>query len=263
MRPVTYAMGISLDGFIVGPDGGFDWGTPDDEVFRFWIDEISRGRRPPDGTAAVRDDAVLGDRRPGSIARRRGARVDRTVETASEGGVLHHAVGGGGQCPPGLRRPGRGDRAAAGRAGRGRHRDRRRDAGGRGGRAGPDRRVPGRWSTRCWSAVASRSSHSASAGWISSSSRPAPSVRRSSTSATAWRADPGHADPPLRAPTVLAPQCAAGTEPGRPAGVQGSMTVRRYRTTPVGPSATIVAELTSVPGQPSTRSRRSTSVARA
>jgi dihydrofolate reductase len=40
MRSVTYAMGLSLDGYIVGPDGRFDWTTPDPEVFRFWIDEI-------------------------------------------------------------------------------------------------------------------------------------------------------------------------------------------------------------------------------
>ena len=40
MRRVTYSMSVSLDGYIVGPDGGFDWGTPDKEVFRFWIDEI-------------------------------------------------------------------------------------------------------------------------------------------------------------------------------------------------------------------------------
>jgi dihydrofolate reductase len=40
MRRVTYSMGTSLDGYIVGPDGGFDWTTPDPEVFRFWIDEI-------------------------------------------------------------------------------------------------------------------------------------------------------------------------------------------------------------------------------
>ena len=39
MRSVTYSMSVSLDGYIVGPDGGFDWGMPD-EVFRFWIDEI-------------------------------------------------------------------------------------------------------------------------------------------------------------------------------------------------------------------------------
>jgi dihydrofolate reductase len=40
MRSVTYSMGVSLDGYIVGPDGGFDWTAPDKEVFRFWIDEI-------------------------------------------------------------------------------------------------------------------------------------------------------------------------------------------------------------------------------
>jgi dihydrofolate reductase len=40
MRSVTYSMNVSLDGYIVGPDGGFDWTGPDEDVFRFWIDEI-------------------------------------------------------------------------------------------------------------------------------------------------------------------------------------------------------------------------------
>ncbi len=40
MRSVTYSMGVSLDGYIVGPDGAFDWTEPDPEVFRFWIDDI-------------------------------------------------------------------------------------------------------------------------------------------------------------------------------------------------------------------------------
>jgi dihydrofolate reductase len=40
MRSVTYSMGVSLDGYIMGPDGTFDWGAPDEEVFRFSIDEI-------------------------------------------------------------------------------------------------------------------------------------------------------------------------------------------------------------------------------
>ncbi|MEU3514472.1 dihydrofolate reductase family protein [Streptomyces sp. NPDC006654] len=40
MRSVTYSMGVSLDGYIVGPDGGFDWAAPDPDVFRYWIDEI-------------------------------------------------------------------------------------------------------------------------------------------------------------------------------------------------------------------------------
>jgi len=40
MRSVTYSMGVSLDGYIVGPDGSFDWTAPDEEVFRFVTDEI-------------------------------------------------------------------------------------------------------------------------------------------------------------------------------------------------------------------------------
>ena len=40
MRSVTYSMGVSLDGYIVGPDGTFDWPGFSEEIFRFHIDEI-------------------------------------------------------------------------------------------------------------------------------------------------------------------------------------------------------------------------------
>ncbi|MFC7495491.1 MULTISPECIES: dihydrofolate reductase family protein [unclassified Nocardioides] len=40
MRKVTYSMSLSLDGFIVGPDGGFAWSAPDAEVFRAHIEEV-------------------------------------------------------------------------------------------------------------------------------------------------------------------------------------------------------------------------------
>ncbi|WP_329174382.1 dihydrofolate reductase family protein [Streptomyces sp. NBC_01477] len=40
MRSVTCSMSVSLDGYIVGPDGGFDWAPPDEEVFRFATDEV-------------------------------------------------------------------------------------------------------------------------------------------------------------------------------------------------------------------------------
>lgn len=39
MRSVIYAMGISLDGYIAGPDGGIDWTAPDEELFRFVTEE--------------------------------------------------------------------------------------------------------------------------------------------------------------------------------------------------------------------------------
>ena len=45
MRTVTYSMAVSLDGYVAGPDGQFDWGIPDEELARFvlavrrWRDE--------------------------------------------------------------------------------------------------------------------------------------------------------------------------------------------------------------------------------
>jgi dihydrofolate reductase len=35
MRNLIYSMGVSLDGFIAGPDGGIDWSAPDEELHRF------------------------------------------------------------------------------------------------------------------------------------------------------------------------------------------------------------------------------------
>jgi dihydrofolate reductase len=35
MRKVIYSMAVSLDGYIVGPDGSFDWSAPDEELHRF------------------------------------------------------------------------------------------------------------------------------------------------------------------------------------------------------------------------------------
>jgi dihydrofolate reductase len=40
LRSVTYSMGISLDGYIAGPDGNITAPAPDEEVFRFVIGEI-------------------------------------------------------------------------------------------------------------------------------------------------------------------------------------------------------------------------------
>lgn len=40
MRSVTYSLSTSADGYIVGPDGAFDWSQPDEELFRFATDEV-------------------------------------------------------------------------------------------------------------------------------------------------------------------------------------------------------------------------------
>lgn len=40
MRTVTYSMSMSLDGYINGPDGSFDWGAPDAELHQFHNDRV-------------------------------------------------------------------------------------------------------------------------------------------------------------------------------------------------------------------------------
>lgn len=42
MRKVTCSMSVSLDGYISGPDGGFDWGPPSVEVFNLAMDELKQ-----------------------------------------------------------------------------------------------------------------------------------------------------------------------------------------------------------------------------
>jgi len=60
MRKLIYSMGVSLDGFIAGPDGEIDWSAPDEELHRFHNEqtrELGALR-----SAALRGDGVQGDR---------------------------------------------------------------------------------------------------------------------------------------------------------------------------------------------------------
>lgn len=40
MRDVIYSLTISLDGYMKDPDGGIDWGAPDEEVFALATNEV-------------------------------------------------------------------------------------------------------------------------------------------------------------------------------------------------------------------------------
>jgi dihydrofolate reductase len=41
MRKLIYSMGVSLDGFIAGPEGEIDWSAPDEELHRFHNQQAS------------------------------------------------------------------------------------------------------------------------------------------------------------------------------------------------------------------------------
>ena len=61
MRSVTYSMGVSLDGYIAGPDGDFGWTPPDEEVFRFVTDdEPAEGDIAIGGATLAAEAAALG-----------------------------------------------------------------------------------------------------------------------------------------------------------------------------------------------------------
>jgi dihydrofolate reductase len=174
----------ALDGYIVGPDGGFDWTAPDEEVFRFVTDEIRQvgvhllGRRLYEtmlywetaGQDPSLDDSML---EWAAIWKPLPKVVFSTTLPAVQG---HARLASGGLAEEIGRlraEPAKGDIAIGGAA-------LAAEAAALGLIDEYRARV-----TRCWLAVAFRSLPSAGAGWISNSSRPAPSARESSTSATA------------------------------------------------------------------------------
>ena len=158
MRSVTYPLGVSLDGYIVGPDGDFGWTAPDEEVFRFVTDEIRQvgvyllGRRLYEAMLyweTADQDPSLGDSmlewpRSGSRSQRwcspPRCRRCRAMPTWP---------------PAASRRRSSGCELSRGRA---------------------------------TSRSAARLSPPRRPRWVSNSSRPAPSDRESSTFGTAWRA---------------------------------------------------------------------------
>lgn len=142
MRSVTYSMNVSLDGYIVGPDGDFNWAGPDDDVFRFWIDEIREvgvhllGRRLYETMLyweTADQDPSLDDSQLEWAALWNP--LPKVVFSTTLSSVQGHARLASGDVAQEIERL----RSSRG----GGHRDRRRDPRRPGGCGGTDRRVPG------------------------------------------------------------------------------------------------------------------------
>ena len=187
MRSVTYSMSMSLDGYIVGPDGRFDWTVLDPSVFRFWIDEIREvgvhlmGRRLYETMLyweTADEDPSLGDAELEWAALWKP--LPKVVYSTTLSAVKGHArlaSGGLAEEIESLRaEPGNGDIAIGG-------------ATLAAEAAALD--LIDEYRVMVYPVLVGGGIpyfRSASAGWISNSSRRAPSARTSSTSATAWRA---------------------------------------------------------------------------
>ena len=69
VRPLTFAMNVSLDGYVAGPGDDLSWSVPSDELFRFWSDRVAAtgaalyGRRVWEGMSAHWPTA---DQQPGA-----------------------------------------------------------------------------------------------------------------------------------------------------------------------------------------------------
>ena len=133
VRTVIYSMGVSLDGYIAGPDGD-GWGVPDAELHRFHNEQTSElglhllGRRLYEvmvfwETAEERRPSTPGDR---LRARRGPARVRTDLEAAAEAGLLDDARGSRGKRAPLPCRSCAGRSCPQGRGGRHDRRGRRR-----------------------------------------------------------------------------------------------------------------------------------------
>jgi len=197
MRSVTYSMGVSLDGYIVGPDGDFDWTAPDEEVFGFVTDERRQvgvhllGRRlyetmlyweTADQEPSL-DDSML---EWAAIWKPLPKVVFSTTLSAVQGNA-RLASGGLAEEIERLRaEPGEGDIAIGGAT------------------LAAEAAALGlidEYRARVHPVLVGGGIPffpGATAGWLSNSSRPAPSARKSSTSATAWPASVGWRSPPAR-----------------------------------------------------------------
>jgi dihydrofolate reductase len=80
MRKLISSMGVSLDGFIAGPDGAIDWTAPDEELHRFRNQQAREIGAHLYGGRLYDDMRPLGAARPGAVGPRAGAPIRPHLE---------------------------------------------------------------------------------------------------------------------------------------------------------------------------------------
>ena len=111
MRKLIYSMGVSLDGFIAGPEGEIDWTAPDEELMRFHNEQTR------ELGAHLCGRGLYEDMLPWETEeKRRELEFALDLEGDPEGGLLHHARQGARQRDPGRWRRRRRGRPAQGRS---------------------------------------------------------------------------------------------------------------------------------------------------
>jgi dihydrofolate reductase len=94
---LVYSMNTSLDGFIADRDGGFDWGEPDEEQFRFHLQQIGElggfllGRKLYESMLVWETDASLRDTPLGDAFADGWSAIPKVVFSRTLDGVQGHA----------------------------------------------------------------------------------------------------------------------------------------------------------------------------
>jgi len=94
---LIYSMSVSTDGFIADRDGGFDWSEPDEELFRFHLEQVGQlggfllGRKLYETMLVWETDASLRDTPLGAAFADAWCAIPKVMFSRTLNGVQGHA----------------------------------------------------------------------------------------------------------------------------------------------------------------------------
>jgi dihydrofolate reductase len=94
---LIYSMGVSVDGFIADRDGAFGWTAPNEELFRFHIEQVREfggylcGRKLYETMLVWETDPSMRDNEPGAAFADVGCAIPKVVFSHTLDSVQGHA----------------------------------------------------------------------------------------------------------------------------------------------------------------------------